>query len=171
MKIEVRNIYSEVYSLLQIFGQNYIDRLPHEIYYIIKENRNEKYNPQFNQSIDINEQNISRQTKAFIAFFKLYYWSNSKEEQKNWAKLFSENEKKYQKQLNEKYNIDSIFKNRRLKNSEQIDIRKNELEQEKIDIKKRKISEEYLMIVEKNNIFTKVILFIRNIIEILKKHF
>lgn len=158
MKNLVEDIYSEVYSLLKIFGQTYIDKLPQEIYNIVRDNRNKEYTPEFSQSIEINKQSIKKETRAFIAFFKLYYWSESKEEQNKWVKLFSENEEKYQKRLMEESNPDNI-------------LAKLRSEREKRIPKKKKAFVDLPVPIKKDNIFNKLVCTIKNIFGKAKRKF
>lgn len=150
MKNQVEDIYSEVYSLLKIFGQTYIDKLPQEIYNIVRDNRNKEYTPEFSQSIEINKQSIKKETRAFIAFFKLYYWSESKEEQNKLVKLFSENEEKYQKRLMEESNPDNI-------------LAKLRSEREKRVLKEKKAFVDLPAPIKNYNIFNKLVCAIKNI--------
>ena len=70
------------------------------------------YNPKYDFSIDINSQDIKRETKAMIALLRLSYWCTSEEEKIKLSNQFKENEKRYQELLKAKYNTDNLFKNK-----------------------------------------------------------
>ena len=45
MNNEIREIFSEVYAILNTLGKEYIDKIPDKIYNLIKENKSNEYNP------------------------------------------------------------------------------------------------------------------------------
>ena len=112
MEVKTNDIYSEVYSILNLLGDSYINKIPRKALDIIKNERNMNYNPQYDFSIDINSQDIKRETKAMIALLRLSYWCTSEDEKIKLSNQFKENEKKYQELLNAKYNTDNLFKNK-----------------------------------------------------------
>ena len=59
-------VYSEVYGILNMLGENYIKLIPIKLYNFIKENKSIKYNPNFDNSIPLEQQNISKNATAFI---------------------------------------------------------------------------------------------------------
>lgn len=110
MKTKHKEVYSEVYSVLQLLGQEYINKLPKELYKQIQEERLENYNPQYTEKIFETVENISQESIAMLALLYLNYWCSSEEEKQELQKMFNENEKKYQEELREKYNPENIFK-------------------------------------------------------------
>lgn len=112
MDIKTKETYSEVYSILNMLGENYITKIPSKLYQMIKEEKSNEYNPQYDFSIALEQQNIKKEALSMIALFHLNYWCNSQEEKQELKELFKENEIKYQAELREKYNPDNIFKNR-----------------------------------------------------------
>ena len=112
MDIKTKETYSEVYSILNMLGEDYITKLPSKLYNLIKEEKSAEYNPQYDGTIALEQQNIKKETLSMIALFHLNYWCNSEEEKQELNNLFNENEQKYQTELREKYNPDNIFKNR-----------------------------------------------------------
>ena len=112
MDIKTKETYSEVYSILNMLGENYITKLPSKLYQMIKEEKSYEYNLQYDFAIALEQQNIKKEALSMIALFHLNYWCNSQEEKQELKDLFKENEIKYQAELREKYNPDNIFKNR-----------------------------------------------------------
>lgn len=103
--------YTEVYEVLQILGDEYINRIPIQLYKYIEEQRNTKSILEIDVNKDISEQDISEEASNFIAYLNLQYWCN-KEEKEKLLKQYRMNDIEYEKELNEKYNKDSIFKNK-----------------------------------------------------------
>lgn len=112
MELKTNDIYSEVYSILNLLGDSYINKIPRKTLDIIKNERNINYNPKYDFSIDINRQDIKRETKAMIALLRLSYWYSSEDEKIKLSNQFKENEKKYQELLNAKYDTNNLFKNK-----------------------------------------------------------
>ena len=111
MSVNSQEIYSEVYSILNLLGDSYISKLPNSLLKMIKEEKSNTYNPQYNENQSLNEQNIKKESLSMIALFHLNYWCNSQEEKEELEQLFKANEEKYQAELREKYNPDNIFQN------------------------------------------------------------
>ena len=118
MNEQTKEIYSEVYSILNLLGENYIKRLPISLFNMIKEERKQDYEPKYDLKNDLSQQNIKRETLSMIALFHLNYWCNSDEEKNELKTLFKTNEKKHQEEIREIYNPDNLFKNNNLQQEE-----------------------------------------------------
>lgn len=145
MNISTKDIYSEIYSVLNLLGKSYIEKLPKDLMDMIDEERNKEYNPEYTLSKDLDKQNINKKSLSVIALLHTNYWSD-KEEKENLQKIFKLNEEKYQKELREKYNPDDVLK---IKN-------KSEKIEQAEDEKQDKNITEY-----KESIFEKIINFIK----------
>lgn len=141
MDIKTKETYSEVYSILNMLGENYITKIPSKLYQMIKEEKSNEYNPQYDFTIALEQQNIKKEALSMIALFHLNYWCNSEAEKRELRDLLKENEIKYQSELREKYNPDNIFKNR------------NNLTQKEESIENKPVA----LIEYKENIFKKMI--------------
>lgn len=118
MNVQTQEIYSEVYSLLNLLGESYIKKLPVSLFNMIKEEKSQDYNPKYDSKINLEQQNIKRETLSMIALFHLNYWCNLDEEKNELKTLFKTNEEKYQAEIREKYNPDNLFKKRSLQQEE-----------------------------------------------------
>ena len=76
MNVQTQEMYSEVYSILNLLGESYIKKLPVSLFNMIKEERREDYNPKYDSKINLEQQNIKRETLSMIALFHLNYWCN-----------------------------------------------------------------------------------------------
>ena len=117
MNVDTQEMYSEVYSILNLLGNNYIAKLPKSLFKMIEEEKSSTYNPQYSEDKSLNEQNIKRESLAMIALFHLNYWCDSNEEKEQLKQLFKNNEEKHQAEIREKYNPDNLFKNRKQENT------------------------------------------------------
>ena len=70
MNIKTKEIYSEVYQVLNLLGNEYINKLPNSLLNMLKEKRNINYNPQYIEDIPLNKQNIRKETLAIIALLR-----------------------------------------------------------------------------------------------------
>ena len=118
MNVQTQEIYSEVYSILNLLGESYIKKLPVSLFNMIKEKKRQDYNPKYDSEINLEQQSIKRETLSMIALFHLNYWCNSDEEKNELKTLFKTNEEKHQAEIREKYNPDNLFKKRSLQQEE-----------------------------------------------------
>ncbi len=118
MDVQTQEIYSEVYSILNLLGKSYIKKLPVSLFNMIKEEKRQDYNPKYDSKINLEQQNLKRETLSMIALFHLNYWCNSDEEKNELKTLFKTNEEKHQAEIREKYNPDNLFKKHSLEQEE-----------------------------------------------------
>ena len=148
MNVQTHEIYSEVYSILNLLGESYIKKLPVSLFNMIKEEKKQDYNPKYDSKINLEQQNIKRETLSMIALFHLNYWCDSDEEKNKLRTLFKTNEERHQAEIREKYNPDNMFK-------------KHNLQQEK-----SVITHEVAMVEYKEPLFKRFINKIKNILHI-----
>ena len=111
MDIKTKEIYSEVYQVLNLSENDYLNKLPDSLINMLREKRDVNYNPQYTADIPLNEQNIKKETIFIIVLLYLNYWCKDEKEVLEVKKILKENEDKYQVEFREKYNPDNIFKN------------------------------------------------------------
>ncbi len=121
---KTRKIFSEIDAFLDIVDEKYKNRIPVQLRNLYKDEKLKDYIPKYDASIQIEKQNIQKETIAMIALLHLNYWCDSEEEKSKIRGILNENEVKYQKELHEKYNSDNLFKN---KNKEQEEVVVQEL--------------------------------------------
>lgn len=140
---KINDISKEVLTILAYFDQKIIEKIPTSFLDMLKNQAANSTNEFYiNPNSDISEQNISEESKDLISL--IYYSYIADENEKNEiSKLWYENEEEYNQELREKYNLDSIFDNRK-------SIQKDE---------ERNTSKE--LIVLKENWFTKLLKFVR----------
>lgn len=150
MEIQRKEMYSEVYSVLNLLGEKYIKKLPISLINMIKDERKKEYNPKYDLKANLAEQNIRRESLSMIALLHLNYWCESEEEKDSLKELFKNNEEIHQAEIRENYNPDNLFKNR--------------IKEEKKLIKEEK--EQTMLVPVKENFFTRFIKKLKNIFNI-----
>ena len=103
--------YSEIYVILDILGEEYINKIPKKLYNLICEQRDPDYTPDLMSETGIlNEALISRETLALFAVLNVKYFMQDEFEKKEYMKTLRENEREYQIDQMQKYNPDNLFK-------------------------------------------------------------
>ena len=74
--------------------------------------KDKEYKKQIDSEIPIKDQNLKSETLAIIAMLNLQYWCEDEQEKERLKKVYAQNEKTYQEDLQIKFNPDNIFKNR-----------------------------------------------------------
>lgn len=109
-KDEYSIVYAEVLHYLKGIRKKQIMLIPKGLIEYFKANKSQTYKCNFDYNKPLNEIEISDKAKGIIGMICLNYWSNSNNEKKIFLEKIEENEKIYQKELNEKYSYDNIFK-------------------------------------------------------------
>lgn len=141
MENNLSKAYSEVLEILSYMEQKYVDKIPQKLLDLFNEEKNKDYIPNINPNISLAEQGLQRKTLALLAMLNLNYWCENEEEKQEMLKMYSENDKKREEEIREKYNPDNLFKKK-----EQI-IVDNEVKQENTQLIEYK----------EKNIFKKII--------------
>lgn len=118
MSDKINKAYSEVYEILQLLDDEFINKLPKKFIEFIEKEKDYDYIVNIDPNIPLEEQNLLPDTINILAMLKLDYWCTEDEKQEL-LNILNQNEKEYQQELNEKYNPDNIFKNRQFVKQEQ----------------------------------------------------
>ena len=139
--------YSEVYDIIEHMDKKLYNKIPGQFIEMIKKDMDINYKVDIDYNKNINDQKLLKDTRVILSIiYRDYICSKEKREE------LIEKEKldliKYENELKEEYNPDNIFKNRI---------------QEK-NIERSKEQENITAMVEyKENIFSKLIEFIKNV--------
>ncbi len=137
--IESKKVYSQVYSMLQLLGNSYINKIPKKLFQLIDSQRDKDYNPKYNLETSFIEQNVNKRALAIICMIDLKYWCNEEEKHLITEKL-KQNQLIQNKKNEELYN--NIFKKGI----------QDDKENENIKEEKNK-----LIVIEKNGFFKKIV--------------
>lgn len=110
MDKKTKEMYSEVYSILNLMEEKYIRMLPKKLYELIKNNRLESYNPIYTASKSLVEQNIKRETAVMLVLLKLNYWCETENEKNVIKGKLKVNSEKHEKAMREQYSSENMFR-------------------------------------------------------------
>lgn len=109
MNENIIKTYSEIYCLLKYFPEEYINKIPKKLLDLIQNTIDAKYFIEVDTDKNLEEQNISQDTKNMLVVLKYNYWS-SEPEKRQMSEQLNENERIFQAEQREKYNPDKVFK-------------------------------------------------------------
>ena len=118
ISINTREAYAEVDNFIECLDLYDKNKIPESIRKYFKKEKSKNYNKIIDVNQPIKNQNLKDETLAIIAMLNLKYWCDDEEEKKRLMTIYSENEKKYQNELKEKYDIEKIFEERNNKKLE-----------------------------------------------------
>ena len=118
ISINTREAYAEVDNFIECLDSYDKNKVPESIRKYFKKEKSKNYNKIIDVNQPIKNQNLKDETLAIIAMLNLKYWCDDEEEKKRLMTIYSENEKKYQNELKEKYDIEKIFEERNNKKLE-----------------------------------------------------
>ena len=142
-----KRAYSELYSILQMLGKEYIDKIPRKIYKSIESRKDDTYNPVYNDMEEVLEGRVKRKTVSMLALLDYNYFSTTETDRMYMRYILEENENKYKKNK-EEYKIvdideaqkkvdDNIKEIEQINNDNYNNINKNEMiEYKESEIKK-----------------------------------
>jgi len=107
----IKCAYSEVYEIINLMSYDLRSKIPSKFINLIMAQKDEKYIPKIARDIPLEEQNLREETISILAYLKLNCFCDN-EEKKQFVKMLNENERKYQEELKEKYNPDTLFVNK-----------------------------------------------------------
>ena len=112
--------YAEVYLFLEILGDEYKNKIPSKIYEVIRDFRDQNYNPDIKDG-----KSLSKEALVLISAFNLQYWCENPNEKQELKNIYVENAKKEKERLEAKVDYDTIF-NRNKKDIEEVPKEENQ---------------------------------------------
>ncbi len=104
--------YAEIDAILNLLEDKYREKVPEKVRTFFKEEKMVDYTPTIDVNIPLIQQNLKRETIVLLAILVINYWCDSEEEKQSFIDELEKNEK-IKIELQEKYNHDNLFKNRR----------------------------------------------------------
>jgi len=105
-----KHIYSEAYAVILALGEDYINRIPEDVWEFIKEQSDEHLMPFIDSSKGLSEQGLSKKGLAMIAMLRINYLCNSEEEKANFLNYLETNEYELNKILMSTSSMREILK-------------------------------------------------------------
>ena len=102
---------AEINEILKYLPEEYIGKIPTKLKDFFVKVEDKDYITNIDPSKPLDEQAIKPKTKTLLAILYREYWCDE-EEKAELDKILMENDKQYEVELREKYNPDSIFKNK-----------------------------------------------------------
>lgn len=116
MKEEVyRNAFKEVHEILKNTDEELVEKIPKKFLTFIEENMNNEYECNIQSDVDIDKQNLLKETEAILALIYRNYWATEEEKQEFELKDQAEKEAK-EKAYDER--IQRIFEERKFVSKE-----------------------------------------------------
>lgn len=109
VSIEYANAYSEVLEILKFISKEDYEKIPNSKIELFETNQNKEYIFEYNPNKTLEEQNVSRRAKAIIGLIFRDYWATDEQKDKIIRKQ-NYDRQILEKQKQEKYNPDEIFK-------------------------------------------------------------
>ena len=103
---------TEVLEILHNTREEDVKKIPNRFINYLEKNSSIEYKPKFDFTKSINELELKPMTKGLLGLIYLKYWSNE-EQKKEFIKRITENEKKKQEIIRQKYDVNNLFKNRK----------------------------------------------------------
>lgn len=111
MLIDNKLAYAEIDEILNLLEDNYKEKIPKKVRDFFKEEKMNDYYPKIDINKPLIEQNLRRETIILLAVLELNYWCEDEEKKQYFLNKLAENEKE-EKELEERYNPDNLFKKR-----------------------------------------------------------
>lgn len=112
MTFETRQAYSEVCAVLEYMPDEYVKKIPSKIIKLFQQEKLADYEVNINKSNPLDKNYLSKKTMVLIAMLNYQYWCPNKQQKDVLYKQYLANNEKYEKEVEEKYNVDNIFKNK-----------------------------------------------------------
>ena len=136
----------EVDEILNYLSEKDLLKIPEEIRNAIKENKDKEYVWKYDETKNLDEQEVSRDTIAMLSYLNVEYLLNE-EQKKLMEEIYEINEKKLEEAKREEYSAEDLFK-------------RNKTQQKEIEETEQ--VQEVAVVEYKEKFFTKVINKIKN---------
>ena len=104
--IRERNMYAEVYEILEALGSEYKEKLPIKLYEYIVNNRNVDYICYLDTE-NLNASKIMPETIEFISYLNLMYWCDDESEKQRLISIYQKNEDRINEEAKKKLNFNN----------------------------------------------------------------
>lgn len=110
MTYETRKAYAEICEVLQYMPDEYVKKIPERIIKLFQTKKLENYEVNINKLNPIDKNYLTRKTMIIIAMLNYQYWCPNQRVKSDLNKIYNFNNEKYQQEIEEKYNLDNLFK-------------------------------------------------------------
>lgn len=145
MTYEIKRAYTEVYQVLENMPKEYRDKIPKNIFQMLKTARIEGYKQEIEKENPIDSSKLSKQAMTILAVLNYRYWCPNRKVKNDLYKICAKNEEKVQKEIQQ--NLNDLFKNKRKDKAQD----------------NTKVEENLAMVKYKDSIFTQIVKLIKKI--------
>ena len=117
MVMENMLAYAEIDEILNLFEDDYREKVPKKVRDFFNEEKMKDYHPEIDIEKPLIEQNLKRETMVLLAILNLNYWCENEKEKQRFLNELDKNEEE-KKELEEKYNPDNLFKKKQDESTE-----------------------------------------------------
>ena len=110
MKQSTMEAYAEVDMILNLMDEKYVREIPEKLRTLFKSKKAKDYSKNIVDNKPLKEQNLNKETLSILAVLNYNYWCKDEKRKKELWDIYSENDRKYQQELREKYNPEDILK-------------------------------------------------------------
>lgn len=114
MKREYMEAFSEVYEILKLMPSELLNKIPKKFYKMIEEEKSKEYCPNIKEPLE--QQKLKNETIIILGLIYRDFLCSVEERkmlQEKDAKELQEAQKELEREINKKYNYDTLFKNRK----------------------------------------------------------
>lgn len=119
MEDNYKKAYKEVYEILGYLPKEDKEKVPEEMFNMLKTNMDKEYEYKLDRTKPFNEQIMLKETREILAVFYRDYWATKKQKEKIQKKILQDI-KKAEELKKEKHNPNNIFKNEQENNNNEI---------------------------------------------------
>lgn len=106
---EYSEALAEISYILKHTDKVLVQKIPNKFLKHIEENKDKNYIVKIDENVPLEEQKLKEKTKNLMALIYRNYFC-TEEEKKQYDNLITENQKRYDEELRQKYNYDNLFK-------------------------------------------------------------
>ena len=106
MEYNLQNAFSEICEILNLMEKQYVDKVPKKIKELFENEKNNEYKCKIDINVPLENQKLQKETLTILAILYINYWYENEEERQELIKNFDN----VDKQNEERYSIDNIFK-------------------------------------------------------------
>ena len=106
--------YVEVLEIINNMDEKYKKAIPKKLLELFEKNKDKKYNYQISD-ITLKKQTLSKEAIGILIILEIKYWCKDEKTKRLLKRILSLNEYKYQKKLQNRYDLNNIF-NKKISN-------------------------------------------------------
>ena len=88
----MRDVLSEVYAVVVAMGEQWVRRIPEDVWQDIIAKKNNDYEPKIDRKKALDEQGLAKDTITFISLLHSEFWCDSEEERARLLAIFDRNQ-------------------------------------------------------------------------------